>query len=125
MRPIHTDPSFAALGPDRPGKVLAWVLPVLVAVLAAFADRYFGLGVAANILTNSLQGSIVLGIAILFGALWIGYFLILREYLVSKSRLDSRLQADAAEAAEDRARAQAALERLEGSSGAGRANRSR
>jgi hypothetical protein len=64
-------------------------------------DRVLRLGIADIVLKSELQSSVVLGVAILLGSLWIGYFVVLREYLGTGERINARLETAALDALAD------------------------
>jgi len=76
----------------------SFVAPAVGAALIVAAERYLGLGILSILEENKIQAPVILGLAIIYAALLIGYFVVLREAVVDRNQLQAQLRADASEA---------------------------
>jgi hypothetical protein len=83
------------------------VAPALVSTIVLVASKLAGLSIIENIAARGITGQIVLGIAVIFAALLLGYFVVLREWSISGARTSERLAVAAAQAEADLERVQA------------------
>lgn len=92
---------------------LSFLAPAAGAVIVLAVEKFFGLGIMGGLETNHIQATVILGLAIIFGALLIGYFVVLREALVDRGRLLANTRADAIEAEQQQQYVRELLKELE------------
>lgn len=78
----------------------ATLVPVLVVALAVLLERYSVISVQRFFVNQDALAAAVLGIAIVISAVLVGYFLILREWVVSRANVSLELDRATANAEE-------------------------
>lgn len=78
----------------------ATLVPVLVVALAVLLERYSVISVQRYFVNQDALAAAVLGIAIVISTVLVGYFLILREWVVSRANVSLELDRATANAEE-------------------------
>lgn len=78
----------------------ATLVPVLVVALAVLLERYSVISVQRFFVNQDALAAAVLGIAIVISTVLVGYFLILREWVVSRANVSLELDRATANAEE-------------------------
>ena len=78
----------------------ATLVPVLVVALAVLLERYSIISIQRFFVNQDALAAAVLGIAIVISAVLVGYFLILREWVVSRANVSLELDRATANAEE-------------------------
>lgn len=95
---------MSVIGETKTHAAVGWLgatlVPVLVVALAVLLERYSVISVQRFFVNQDALAAAVLGIAIVISTVLVGYFLILREWVVSRANVSLELDRATANAEE-------------------------
>ena len=95
---------MSVIGETKTHAAAGWLgaalVPVLVVALAVLLERYSIISIQRFFVNQDALAAAVLGIAIVISAVLVGYFLILREWVVSRANVSLELDRATANAEE-------------------------